>query len=489
MADHGAARDMKEKVESWAHILVVAVGLIYGSGFLIVFTFYKSFEIDSTEFIDARYIHVGSLFAMPCLAAYLTLNWFLRFRSKDKRKWWTSFVSPQWDSQPAHGLHINLPVLGTAILLLWCFILLATLAKTDFVYKHAQLIFLNFLPTLFILIIALIGDLFKGQEFNHTAQQKLTLIWRALRIWYAVAIVAYLLWYWINRDSLDELACIPEAVFLVLPLIYIGAAWIVLRRANPKSHAPTQWALYSMQWSLFAFQICVFAAIIRNKNLDLSLKEILFGYDWHSTPFFQDIIGFNWTQSPNFPHGAIYMVLFLFLAMFFLIRIRYRLQQYEVEHQQRMSGSRGLPTDWNDAAKFSVVASTLIMVGIFLYLSILGFARFVYPYIPYAKGGGDYSSSEPVQITFNQNALTPAGYAIVLPKKLLDLDAAGRLIILDENTNFIYLADIDDAGGPKHWRSSRDKPYVYEIRHEAVSCIISRAGLKPSDAAPEPPKA
>ena len=62
-------------LKALSYWFVPVVGLIYACGFLIVFTFFKTFGINGTEFFKAEYIHIGSLFSMGCIICVLLIGW------------------------------------------------------------------------------------------------------------------------------------------------------------------------------------------------------------------------------------------------------------------------------------------------------------------------------------------------------------------------------------------------------------------------------
>src|ERR1700733_3952439 len=73
--DSANARNGTDKSDGLAHWFLVALSLIYGSGCLIVFTFFKSLGVDSIEFVEAKYIHIGVLFVMACLVIAVPMWW------------------------------------------------------------------------------------------------------------------------------------------------------------------------------------------------------------------------------------------------------------------------------------------------------------------------------------------------------------------------------------------------------------------------------
>ena len=166
---------IKETVSKTVGWFLPAVGMTYACGFLIVFTFFKSYGINTVEFIEAKYIHIGSLFVMACITIILPTSWLLvLWESKDTKElikilkvmtkaiiqairhrrtekyWkesWREFLkilAPDWPTQKEHGLHAHVAVTGSAVLMLWCFLLLVTFAASDFTQEHPKLIFLIF---------------------------------------------------------------------------------------------------------------------------------------------------------------------------------------------------------------------------------------------------------------------------------------------------------------------------------------------------------
>jgi hypothetical protein len=215
-----------------------------------------------------------------------------------------------------------------------------------------------------------------------------------------------------------------------------------------------EWMLYAMQWAVVICQCWLFIWTVKKKTLEISLWDVLLG-----NGYFADlrsaILG---RQDWGFPHGAIYFVLLITLIGFFIIRNSYRIKQIQDKvHRKAM-----------------FVSIAVITIPLF-YISIIAFALTVYPYIPYEKGGGDYTKESPVYITFNTNAITRSGISIVLPQNLLNENVSNQLILLDENDSFVYVAGTNNKdGGPASWRNGVGKPMVYEVSREAISCIVQK---------------
>jgi hypothetical protein len=238
----------------------------------------------------------------------------------------------------------------------------------------------------------------------------------------------------------------------------------------------TRWLFYPIQWFLFLVQFWVFVRILSFDYLGTSVREIFVGKDWHLWRFLHSDLFlafgnfyFNNKQDPNlFPKGGFIFILFILLMVFFGFRVFYRNKPADENNESKETGKE------NNESKALTIISTFCLLGVLFYFSIVSFARHIYPYIPAVKGGGDYTLSHPVQLTFD------ARFTNSIPPKVNEGLQTNRLslILLDANSSFVFLADTNDADGPKKWRSSTKKPTVYEIRREA---IISITHLNPTN--------
>jgi hypothetical protein len=455
-----------------------AVGLAYACGFLIVFTFFKSFGINDVEFLEARYIHIGSLFIMACIAILLPISWalFVAKLNGDKElmhvrnvakaafhgKWGEAkkelkiFSEPSWQADSKHGIHATSAVLGSGALMLWSFLLLVTFAKPAFPEDHPKLLLFNFLLPLVIILLAMQADNYKDGWLHPKSDEILKRGRRSLREYWLILGICLLLVFlllpnWFDRESNMFIAVfiyfLPPIIVIVHYSVRLSRFWPLEESSlitntrkeaiKAKQHiALTQWRFYAIQWGLFLAQCWVFARTIMRLGADL--WEIIFGKNWHWWKIYQ-----------KFPGGGIYFVFFMVLIFFFGFRNLYRFKRATDESHKRQ-----------------LIISTVCVLGMLFYFSVLSFSHFIYPYIPAVKGGGDYSLSSPVQLMFATN------YTNSIPQAVMDGNRSNQLIVLDENINFVFLADTNDpdTNGPAGWRNG-NKPKVYEIRREAIISI------------------
>jgi len=213
------------------------------------------------------------------------------------------------------------------------------------------------------------------------------------------------------------------------------------------------WTLYELQWVILIGQMLAFILTIQSDTLELSLSDVLFGdaYFWN---VLKQLIHFHY---PDLPRGAIYFVFFVILICFLILRNSYRVKQIEQIHDK--------------AHQLAASISVIVIVVPLAYIAILTFAHNVYPYIPFEKGGGDYSRTRTVSITFNANATTATGLPILDLKELLDCNGSNLLIMLDENSSFYFFANTNYAHGPANWRNGTNMPVIYQVSHDAITCV------------------
>jgi hypothetical protein len=470
----------QEKKEIGGFLAIVAqwfvtfVALIYASGFLIVFTFFKGFGINALDFVQAKYVHVGFLFFMACLAIALPLLWIIWPMRSDwptigaiihrqqvfrcLKTYIGRVLFPPWPVNDPNGIHAGRPAVFSVILLLWSFILLVTFAAPHFVTFHPKLVFGDFVVPIFILFIGLVADPFKGGSLSVIQSRSLRLVRFALRLWWLFAGSAYLYIYLPVTLSGDDLLQLLR-FFFGPPLALIIVTLFLLttcscRHSHPSNAltriAAIQWALYSLQWTLCIVQFWLFIWTTKSEILGVSLWPIFFG-DGLSLSLLQHPFTTNWIEELPFPRGGLYFVLFIFLISFLWGRTTYRLKQIEQEAHRR-----------------ATVLSTAAIVLTLFYMAILSFATFIYPHIPYSKDGGDYTANHTVRINFNpQNQIESLKAS---PAELSSRNASNCLMVLEETSTSLFLADSNESN-PESWRNWTKLPKVYEVRRDCINYI------------------
>ena len=488
--------DLAGSAVTIAHWFIPIVGLIYGSGFLVEFTYFKSFGITDIDFVKTKYIHIGCIFLMACLVVVFPFGWLIWFWRKQHAESFTSAVRRgelfrdvgkdiiKWlrVGSTVEELHSTFPFIGTVSLMLWNFFIVVAFTDMKFAKQNARLIIFNFALPLVAILLALIGDAFEKPPFrlivntgpeeplNDEGNERMRkllghvrLVFRLATLWIGLITFqfcfltplfyeksnAYITfynttWHWMLLGLIAIIAISFLGISLLqwkLPDKYPNSDWWKLNIRR--------WVLYAIQWWALLCQVWVFAAIA--ERLEISLAAILFGKDWPGHLFNNFLYG-------RFPSGSVYFVLLMTVILLFSFRSLYRLKQIEDTVHKRY-----------------VLISTLGVLIALFYLSILSFSRFIFPFIPETKGGGDYTAKSPVEITFPTNSLAFGNINATIPKELkLEIDAH-HTIILDQNSTFIFLVRTNDEGGPSFWRSDGARPKVFEIRRDTILNITYTA--------------
>lgn len=128
-------------------------------------------------------------------------------------------------------------------------------------------------------------------------------------------------------------------------------------------------------------------------------------------------------------------------------------------------------------AKVEIYARRIVLAIILYITSVLGFAYIVYPQIPVQKAGGNYATANSVLVYLVKE--TPAGECsgILLPH----LQSGESFKVLEEDSDWVYLAKDHDSGGPQKWTfpgfgRNFHRPTVFAINR---SCI---AGMQDASA-------
>jgi hypothetical protein len=163
-----------------------------------------------------------------------------------------------------------------------------------------------------------------------------------------------------------------------------------------------------------------------------------------------------------FKHGYIYIV-FVASALSIFPRNRRWLQE------RGLSGKTAQLT-W-------VIATTLSVL--LMYLAVLSYAAWVYPYVPATRGGGDYSVLSDVTIRLHEKGSTGQCWGNVRSANLECSIETERFKVIDETSDSFFVANIHSGSGPTAWSEwpfneveLKKLPVVIEIPKADVSAIV-----------------
>jgi hypothetical protein len=394
-----------------AYWFLPMVGAVYAAGFLVVFTFSKDYGINGTELLEARYIHVGSLFFMACLGCLLPLFWILfgllRIQSllgdyKQPTKGSPDKTDPQ---NPNEGVTAKGDRPSKKPNFLAAFLGFITLSHSEWVPRLPGTITYAVMILTFYTVLA-----FTERSFflNHSG--------RILANFFpplGISLAALIQGLWTRKKAISDQT----------------DAFLTVRGVD------------------------LFMAILQ---MGIAIASVYFAY---RTVFEDDLpqklkVMF-WREGG--PTGAFGFVLFMLLIALYVFFAAQRFRRPNSSLTSRM------------ALTFSCVC----VVGTLSYMSVLTFAYAIYPYIPSSRGGGEFIDSVRIKLVPKKDD-TPQ-----LPDDIraLILSDQSPFIILDQNSDLIFVASSEDSGGPIAWRTPNDKnevrrPTVYEIRRSALISVI-----------------
>lgn len=127
-----------------------------------------------------------------------------------------------------------------------------------------------------------------------------------------------------------------------------------------------------------------------------------------------------------------------------------------------------------DGRRRAIDALAVSIIGPFFYLVVLAFTYGIFQNIPATRGGGDYTASPRVVLTFKSpQSLAPANMKY-FEKGSTQMTV--RLILIEETSWAFFLADPEDAGGPSEWKSiGGRKPQIFVVNKSEVAQLQSES--------------
>jgi hypothetical protein len=110
-------------------------------------------------------------------------------------------------------------------------------------------------------------------------------------------------------------------------------------------------------------------------------------------------------------------------------------------------------------------------IGIFLglmfyFLATVSFTFRIYPFIPIARGGGDFTESPSATFVFTDK---------IEPSRVLGTNGvSSQYIVIEQSPTSIFVANRADSGGPAQWRDMQHMPNLIEIRKMVIDGTIYR---------------
>ncbi len=127
-----------------------------------------------------------------------------------------------------------------------------------------------------------------------------------------------------------------------------------------------------------------------------------------------------------------------------------------------------------DGRRRAIDALAASIIAPFFYLVVLAFTYGVFQNIPATRGGGDYTASPRVVLTFKSSqSISPANEKYF---EKGNTQTTVRLILIEETSWAFFLADPQDAGGPSEWKSiGGRKPEIFIVNKSEVTRLQSES--------------
>lgn len=128
----------------------------------------------------------------------------------------------------------------------------------------------------------------------------------------------------------------------------------------------------------------------------------------------------------------------------------------------------------NEGRRRAIAVLSSAIIGPFLYLIVLSFSYGVFQNIPATRGGGDYTESPKVVLTFKEKPQTSSKDARYFDGNSPNMTIP--LVLIEETSWAFYLADPKESGGPSEWKSIGGiKPEIFIVNKSIVTKIHSES--------------
>lgn len=117
---------------------------------------------------------------------------------------------------------------------------------------------------------------------------------------------------------------------------------------------------------------------------------------------------------------------------------------------------------------------TCPLVGLMYYLTVVGFAHSLFPYVPASRGGGDYMLAPIVSIQLKKEMSATRSALETF------LGNGDPKVVIDETSTTLFIADECTKGGPLAWSQNRprERPRVWAVSRDSIA-VIQYAAAEP----------
>ncbi|HEU0084072.1 MAG TPA: hypothetical protein VFQ87_14490 [Bradyrhizobium sp.] len=120
-----------------------------------------------------------------------------------------------------------------------------------------------------------------------------------------------------------------------------------------------------------------------------------------------------------------------------------------------------------DFLYYMIVSSGGILLALLLYVVLICYSYWVFPFIPSIKGGGDYENASRVSVVLKKVDVRERLGDVNLNSQELE-----QALIIYSSSSSYYFARPTKNNNPCDWRAGHAKPWITEVRRDEVRALM-----------------
>jgi hypothetical protein len=168
--------------------------------------------------------------------------------------------------------------------------------------------------------------------------------------------------------------------------------------------------------------------------------------------------------------GGWIFLIFAILIPALLYRLFIRLQEAKERQNDQFEKESGR------FLYYMIFGSGIVLFSLLLFTVLISYSYWIFPFIPSAKGGGDYEHASRVSIIAKpQNAPGRERIGAIDPASL------DQSLILYSTSSSYYFARPERGNTPCDWRAGRSRPKINEVRRDEIGGLVLKVDATPSN--------
>lgn len=125
---------------------------------------------------------------------------------------------------------------------------------------------------------------------------------------------------------------------------------------------------------------------------------------------------------------------------------------------------------------YTITGAGGVVLSLLLFVVLVSYSYWVFPFIPSLKGGGDYENASTVSVVLKRAERPRPDRRDELNSKDLD-----QSLILYSTASSYYLARPVGKNNPCEWRTGRARPQITEVRRDEIRALVFTGGSRKSN--------